>query len=165
MLKIVIEFFQFGLLSSTLIFALTIFIVPKMVMTMHQCLMKNRDIRGLEVVQSVGGTRWESVSITMIQFMRDHFNMILIRFIRICFFESLIVFSVLRFFFSFDISHGDHWGSTLTSNFVFESLKSGENNYDFLLILAGFLGFCYLLLIIIERYYSKPLLKDKVEIF
>ncbi len=165
MLETVIEFFQIGLFSSTLVFILTIFILPKMVVTMHQCLLKNRDIRGLEVIQSVGGTWWESLSITMIQSMRDHFNMILTRFIRICFFESLITFSVLRFFLAFDIPHENYWGATPTSNFIFESLKPNDTNYDSLLILAGGLGFSYLLLMAVERYYSKPLLKDKVEIF
>ena len=164
-LTIIIEFLQISLPGLILVFILVIFIIPKMVITMHQCLMKNRDIRGLEVVQSVGGTWWESVSITMIQSMKDHFNMILTRFVRICFFESLIAFSVLKIFFSFDESQKGEWGSTLTSHFVFESLKSNGNNHDFLLVLAGALGFCYLFLMFIERYYSKPLLKEKVEIF
>lgn len=163
MLKIVIECLQISLPGLVLIFILTIFIIPKMVITMHQCLIKNKDIRGLEVIQSVGGSRWESVFITMIQSMRDHFKMILIRFVRICFFESLITFSILSLFFD---AHGKNQRvHTLTSSFIFESLKLNKENHDFLLILAGALGFCYLSLMIVERYYSKPLLKEKVEIF
>ena len=162
MLMGVIDFFQMALLAGVLIFILTVFLIPKMTVTMHQSLMRNRDISGFEVVQSLGGSHWESVSISMLQFMKDHSKMILIRFVRICFFESLITFSVLKFFLSFK---KELWGSTLSERFIFESLRMTEDNSPSLLVLAGCLAFIYLFILQIENYYSKPLLKNKMEVF
>ena len=153
MLHFVNDFAQVGLFSSILIFGLTIFIIPKMFLTMNQCLEEDKSLRRLEIIQSIGGTQWQSVSVTLLQSMREHFNRILVRFVRICFFESLIVFSLLNFFFSKD-QKDPYLGSTLASRFVFESLKPIESPF-FLLAMGGFLSFGYFLLLAIEKYYSE----------
>ena len=157
MLDLVNDFAQVGLFSSVLIFGLTIFIIPKMFLTMNQCLEEDKSLRRLDTIQSIGGTKWQSVSITLLQSMREHFNRILAHFVRICFFEGLIVFFLLNFFFSKG-QKDPFLGSTLASRFVFESLKPMENPL-FLLALGGFLSFCYFLLLAIEKYYSKDLLQ------
>ena len=158
----VIDFFQMTLLGGILVFILTVFLIPRMTVTMEKSLLKNREISGFEVIQSLGGSHWESVSIAMLQFVKDHSKMILARFVRICFFESLITFSILKFFLSFKKGP---WGSTLSERFIFESLKVTENHGSSLLVLAGYLVFVYLFILQIETYYSKSLFKDKMEIF
>lgn len=149
MLAAVIEFAEVGLVSSVVVLGLVIFILPQMVLRMERYLKEDANLRSLEVIQSIGGTHWESIYMTVLQSMKEHFNLIVLRFTRICFFEGLLTLSLLSFFFRLSNEYQSYWGSTLSSVFITESLQV-PLSISRLSGLAGLLALCYFIFVRLE---------------
>lgn len=156
MLVAVIDFAEVGLVSSVVVCGLIIYILPQMVLRMLKYLQRDQNLIKHEVIQSIGGTRWESIYMTVLQSMREHFNIIILRFTRVCFFEGLITFSLLSFFFKTQESLESHWGATLSSLFIGESLV-WEPGTEKLRFFSGALILVYVVFIGVERFYLKKL--------
>ncbi len=109
------QFAEVGLVSSVLILTLTVFILPQMVLLMLDHFDSKENQRSYEVVQSLGGTRWESIHLSVLQNMKSRFFELILRFTRICFFEGLITFSVLHYFFNVSSASLLNWGLSLSS--------------------------------------------------
>lgn len=154
MLSGVIEFAEVGLVALVVVAGLYLYILPKMILHMRRQLKQDENLRSFEIIQSLGGTSWESIHLTVMQSMRNRFNSIVTYFTRICFFEGLITYSLLYYFVLEDGTFESHWGASLSSIFIFGSLDPGQR-LSFLLAIAGFMVLCYLLFMRIESLFRR----------
>ncbi len=150
--KMIEQFAVIGLVSSVLIISLVIFILPQMINLMLDHFETEENQRNFEVVQSMGGTLWESVHMSVLQNMKSRFIEITLKFSRICFFEGLITFSVLHFFFLVNKDAFDEWGLSVTSLAVLFSFEGVEKQT--VLHLSGVLMFCFLGLYGLEKWFQ-----------
>lgn len=153
---VVSDFAEVGLVTSVIVFGLMVYILPKMVLQMSRSLSSTANLRNHEIIQSIGGTHWESVYMTVVQSMKEHFNFIILRFTRICFFEAIITYTLLNSFFSTADSAKFHWGSTLSSMFVVQAIDP-EISIPYLNASAGVLILCFLIFIWMERLFLEKL--------
>ena len=156
MLLAVIGFAEVGLVSSVVVLGLTLFVIPQMVLRMLKYLEEDKSRRHHEVIQSLGGTRWESIYMTLLQSMKEHFNIIVAQLTRLCFFEGLVTLSLLSFFAVSDPLAIDQWGASLSALFVSESMN-WTASLDKLTLVAAVLSVQYLLFFILERHFRKKL--------
>lgn len=160
-LTLVAEFAEVGLVTSVIVFGLMVYIIPKMILRMNFYLNSKNNSRAPEVIQSIGGTHWESVYMTVIQSMKVHFNLIILRFTRICFFEALITYTVLNSFFSGKDTSTFHWGTTISAMFVVQAMEP-KVSLDPLCIIAGLLSICYIIFVGLEKFFRKKLQAQNV---
>lgn len=150
----VIESSEVGLVSSVVVFGLFVFILPQMTMVMLKSLRRDQNLQNIEVVQAMGGTEWESVYMTVLQSMREHFNLIVLRFTRVCFFEGLLTLSLLSFFVKAKEPFSSWWGATLSSLYVHKLFMEPLQPRLLLVLSAAMVSF-YLLIRYFEHLAQK----------
>jgi hypothetical protein len=150
MLNAVIKFAELGFISFVIIFSLFLYILPRMIVKMFYYLQKDQNIKNYEIIQSLGGTQWESLYITSLHAMKSNFSILILHFTKVCFFEGLITFSLINYYL---INYQNNWGQTLGSLYVEEALNN--LNLDNLLLISGFLILIFSVFLIVEIYISK----------
>ncbi|MEM7646981.1 MAG: hypothetical protein AAF203_08735 [Pseudomonadota bacterium] len=150
MLANVIDFASVGLMISSVILSLVIYIVPKMVLSMRKRLRLSESAQSLEVIRSLGGTQWEGIYLTVLQSMRSHFKFIIISGARICFFEGMVVFAIAKYLLAGSLFDQPSWSHTIASQLMFQSM-SPSHNLNQLLILSGAMTICFLVFQRVEQ--------------
>lgn len=160
MLLTVVEFSELGLAVSLLTLGLVFYILPRMVVSMMAEIKDSNNHLSFEVVQSLGGSRWEGTQMTVLQLMRQKSIWILTYFTRICFFEGLIIYSLLHFFL-FKSGHMA-MGQTLASRYIHDSLSLAPSTLKGLLTIAGVLFVLFLTFFSLETFFKKASHSDDV---
>ena len=150
----VLEFAEVGLIASVVVTGLFVFLLPKMILYMRKQLVEEENMKSLSTIRSLGGTAWESIHLTAMQIMKVRFNIIVTYFTRICFFEGLITYNLLYYFVIGETSFNKHWGVSLSSIYVLNSMTPFEN-MSFMLSVGGFLVICYIGFMYTEKYFKQ----------
>ncbi|MCB0379131.1 MAG: hypothetical protein KDD33_11630 [Bdellovibrionales bacterium] len=134
--------------------ALLFYLVPRMILNMQDLLMREGHRRSLEVAKSLGAGPWQSLHLTMIHYMRPNFNLIFVRYIRLAFFEGLMVFFVYKKISTMEAFADSRWGEALTA-IVVEKLASGSIQQSEWLVLGSLLLAIHLVLLAMEQNFLK----------
>jgi hypothetical protein len=123
MLGGVIDFAEVGFVISLLSLSLGFYILPKMVISMMEELRLGKTDLSAEVIQSLGGSRWESTRISVLQRLGQSFYTLVNRMTRCCFFEGLISFVVLNHLIYKSHLGSTAWADTLTYVFLKQAMN------------------------------------------
>lgn len=124
--KTLLNLTEIGILSSTLVFVLILYILPQMILLMMDDLDAQDQQTSAEQVRALGGSAWESVRLSVLQQLKLRFWNWVFKLSRLCFFEGLITWSVLNAFFGLNIEGLQHWGGTLTSFAVLQAVQGEQ---------------------------------------
>jgi len=160
MLLNVVEFSEVGLAVSLLTLGLVFYILPRMVVSLLTEIKNSNSHLSFEVIQSLGGSRWEGTQMTVLQLMRQKAIWTLAYFTRLCFFEGLITYTLLHFF----LFKSGHMavGQTLSARYLHESFSLTPPTLNGLLLLAGVLFMLFLILFGLESFLKKISRSDDV---